>query len=239
MAKTKIKEFTLLNESVQHLLDTNISIYNSQKQFIENASHELQTPLAIGMNKLELLAGDPGLSHNQVQKIAEITKVLQRLSSLNKSLLLLSRIENKQFISSEEINFEKIISRILQDFTDYARHKKIETVFMKEGNWKYHMNKDLADMLVLNLVKNALIHNRKEGRVMITLSSSSLAVENTSHDPEILPEILFERFSGRSDKKGSTGLGLAIVKAIADVSDLAVTYTYNGSHVFEVKKKSA
>ena len=95
LSETRIKEFSMLNESIQNLLKTNVDIFNSQKQFIENASHEMQTPLAIGINKLELLAGDDNLSAQQTKKIGEIIEAFQRLSSLNKSLLLLSKIENK------------------------------------------------------------------------------------------------------------------------------------------------
>ena len=110
-SETHIKEFSLLNETVQNLLKTNVDIFNSQKQFIENASHELQTPLAIGINKLELLAGDEDLSAEQIRKIGDIIEAFQRLSGLNKSLLLLSKIENRQFISEEPVNFDVILNQ--------------------------------------------------------------------------------------------------------------------------------
>ena len=238
LSETKIKEFSLLNESVQNLLKTNIDIYNSQKQFIENASHEVQTPLAIGINKLELLAGDENLSSEQIQKIGNIIEAFQRLSGLNKSLLLLSKIENKQFISVEELNFDKIFSRIIHDFSDYTEYQKIKITYLKEDNWVFKMNKDLAEMLVMNLVKNAIIHNRQGGEILIRLSSSSFTIENTSNKPMMSADKLFERFNKKSKSKSSTGLGLAIVKAIADVSGLSVTYSYNGRHVFQISRKT-
>ena len=238
LSETKIKEFSLLNESVQNLLKTNIDIYNSQKQFIENASHEVQTPLAIGINKLELLAGDENLSSEQIQKIGNIIEAFQRLSGLNKSLLLLSKIENKQFISVEQLNFDKIFSRIIHDFSDYTEYQKIKITYLKEDNWVFKMNKDLAEMLVMNLVKNAIIHNQQGGEIIIRLSSSSFTIENSSNKPMMSADKLFERFNKKSKSKSSTGLGLAIVKAIADVSGLSVTYSYNGRHVFKVSKKS-
>ena len=238
LSETKIKEFSLLNESVQNLLKTNIDIYNSQKQFIENASHEVQTPLAIGINKLELLAGDENLSSEQIQKIGNIIEAFQRLSGLNKSLLLLSKIENKQFISVEQLNFDKIFSRIIHDFSDYTEYQKIKITYLKEDNWVFKMNKDLAEMLVMNLVKNAIIHNRQGGEILIRLSSSSFTIENTSNKPMMSADKLFERFNKKSKSKSSTGLGLAIVKAIADVSGLSVTYSYNGRHVFQISRKT-
>jgi len=238
LSETSIKEFSLLNESIQNLLKTNVDIFNSQKQFIENASHELQTPLAIGINKLELLAEDAGLSPEQIRKIGDIIEAFQRLSGLNKSLLLLSKIENKQFISEELLNFDKIFSRIIDDFSDYAEYQKIKITYLKEDKWVFNMNKDLAEMLVMNLVKNAIIHNQQGGELIIRLSSLSFTIENTSNEPLMPADKLFKRFNKNLNSKSSTGLGLAIVKAIADLSGLIVTYSYNGRHVFKVSEKS-
>ena len=237
LSKTPIREFSLLNESIQNLLKTNVDIFNSQKQLIENASHELQTPLAIGINKLELLAGDDNLSSEQIQIIGEITEALQRLSSLNKSLLLLSKIENKQFISTEPVSFDEKFSRIIHDFSDYTEYQKIKITYLKEENWVFNMNKDLAEMLALNLVKNAIVHNQQGGELFIRLAASYFTVENTSDKSAIPADNLYQRFNKNSKSKGSTGLGLAIVKAIVDVSGLSITYYYNGRHVFKVSEK--
>jgi signal transduction histidine kinase len=232
--KTKIKEFTMLNESVLNLLKTNAEIYNNQKQFIENASHELQTPLAIGINKLELLAGEKDQSPEQIQKIGEIIENFQRLSGLNKSLLLLSKIENKQFISKEELSIDEIFKRIVEGFSDYIEYRKIKIKYNIENDWILKINKDLIEILILNLVKNAIVHNRQGGELIIKLSSASFAIENPSDNPEIPSDKLFERFSKNSANKSSTGLGLAIVKAITDASELVISYSYNGNHVFKV-----
>ncbi len=234
LSETSIKEFSLLNESIQNLIKTNVDIFNSQKQFIENASHELQTPMAISINKLELLAEDDSLSPEQIQKIGDIKEAFHRLSGLNKSLLLLSKIENKQFISEEPVNFDKIFSRIIHDFSDYTEYQKIEITYHKEDNWVFNTNKDLAEILVMNLVKNAIIHNRQNGEIIIRLASSSFTIENTSNEQLMPADKLFKRFNKNPNSKGSTGLGLAIVKAIADVSGLTITYSYNGRHVFKV-----
>jgi signal transduction histidine kinase len=234
LSETSIKEFSLLNESIQNLLKTNVDIFNSQKQFIENASHELQTPMAISINKLELLAEDDSLSPEQIQKIGDIIEAFHRLSGLNKSLLLLSKIENKQFISEEPVNFDEIFRRIIHDFSDYSEYQKIEITYLKEDNWVFNTNKDLAEILVMNLVKNAIIHNQQNGEILIRLASSSFTIENTSNEQLMPADKLFKRFNKNPNSKGSTGLGLAIVKAIADVSGLTVTYSYSGRHVFKV-----
>lgn len=239
LTKTNIREFALLNTSIKALLNTNVDVYNSQKQFIENASHEMQTPLAIGINKLELLAEEPDLSPGQIQKIGQITESFQRLSGLNKSLLLLSKIENKQFMETGLLNFDAILNRTIQDFSDFTAYQKIKTTYFKEGEWIFKMNKNLAEMLVLNLIKNAVVHNQKDGEIVIRSTSTFFTVENTSDLPEISTNILFKRFNKNSKSKNSTGLGLSIVKTIADVSNLTISYSYNdGHHAFKVSPKN-
>ena len=235
--KTKIEEFRMLNDSVTNLVRTNVDIFNNQKQFIENVAHELQTPLAIGINKLELFAGDEDLSKDQIQKLGGIIDTLRRLSGLNKSLLLFSKIENRQYISVEQVSFDEVFSKIIQDFSDYTEYQDIKIEYQKEDNWVFKMNKNLAVILVMNLVKNAIFHNQRGGEVLVKLSSSSFTIENTSKESVKLDDKLFERFARNSTDIGSTGLGLAIVRAITDASGLKLFYSFNGKHVFEVSEK--
>jgi signal transduction histidine kinase len=237
LSETRIREFRLLNSSVQKLLEANVDSYSKQKQFIENASHELQTPLAIAINKLELLAGESKLSGDQVSKIGEIIDALRRLSGLNKSLLLFSKIENKQFTAQERVHFDDLFSRILRDFKDFTEYKELNIAYSKDSPWSYSMNADLAEMLVMNLVKNAIVHNYQGGDIHICLQSSGFVIENTSTEPPLLPEQLFLRFRKKSENKQSTGLGLAIVKAIAEESGLEIAYSYEGRHMFAVKAR--
>ncbi len=231
--ETRIREFSLLNKSVRNLLKSNVDTFNSQKQFIENASHELQTPLAIGINKLELLAGEKELSCLHIQKIGDIIEILRRLSGFNKSLLLLSKIENRQFSAEEQINIDEIIRKVMDDFSDFSEYRQIKTIYQNKDSLFLKINRDLAEILIMNLVKNAIIYNRQGGELIIELSSGYFRIENTSDEPEITTGKLFERFSRNPKNNGSTGLGLTIVKAIADASDLSVSYSYSGRHVFK------
>jgi signal transduction histidine kinase len=235
-AQTKIQEFRLLDDSVKKLVKTNVDIFNNQKQFIENVSHELQTPLAIGINKLELFAGEGNLSEEQIQTLGNIIETFRRLSGLNKSLLLFSKIENRQYISTKQIHFDKIFTRLIHDFIDYAEYQRITIDYQKDGDWSFEMNKDLAEILTMNLVKNAIIHNLQGGEVRIKLTSSSFRIENTAKEPKQLADQLFDRFAKKSKEISSTGLGLAIVRAIVDVSGLKLSYSFDGKHVFEVRE---
>lgn len=234
--QTKIKEFSILNETVQKLLKENVDAFSNQKHFIENMSHELQTPLAISLNQLELLADSKDLGDHHIQKIGNIIETLQHLANLNKSLLLISKIENKQFVLNETVDFDLIFKRIISDFTDYSEFREIEIKYTIEENWVQKMNKDLAEILVMNLVKNAIFHNHPKGKVIIKLWASEFTIENTSNEPALPTDKLFERFNKNQNKPGSTGLGLAIVKAIADASDLSVSYSFNhsGHHLIKV-----
>jgi len=232
--KTKIKEFSILNETVQKLLKENVDAFSNQKHFIENMSHEIQTPLAISLNKLELLADTKDLNEHHIQKIGDIIETLQHLNNLNKSLLLISKIENKQFVPNETADFDLIFKRIISDFMDYSEFRDIEVTYLAEEKWIQKMNKDLAEILVINLVKNAIFHNHPKGKVLIKLLASEFTIENTSDKPALPTDKLFKRFYKNQNKPGSTGLGLAIVKAIVDVSDLSLTYSHTGKHIFKI-----
>jgi signal transduction histidine kinase len=230
----KIKEFQVLNETVSALLMSNQETYNSQKQFIENAAHELQTPLAISINKLELLADKPTQTEEDVQAIAQIIETLEGLTRLNKSLLLLSKIENRQFPEEKNIDFGAVFERMMEAFADLAAFRKIELTLVREGAWACSMNADLADILAINLLKNAIIHNKPGGKVLVTVSTTSFTVENTGEPSPMNTDRMFERFYKRSSEHNSTGLGLAIVKAIANFYNLSIAYSYNGRHVLRV-----
>jgi signal transduction histidine kinase len=235
-ARTRIKEFKVMNQTIRKLLKRNVDIYQSQKQFIENASHEIQTPLAISMNKLELMAEAENLSEDHIRNIGEINQILERLSNLNKSLLLLSKIENKQFIEQERLSFNEIFRNLMDEFSDYAAYRRVKIRWIEEGEWVRQINRDLAGILAMNLLKNAIVHNHPEGELVIKISSSCLTIENTSDDTALDPDKLFERFNHNPNKQGSTGLGLAIVKAIADASGLSLSYSYTGRHVIRVSQ---
>jgi signal transduction histidine kinase len=233
--KTIIKEFSVLNETIFKLLNTNIDTFTSQKQFIENASHELQTPLAISLNKLELLAGSAKLTDEHIAKIGNIMQILQRLAELNKALLLISKIENNQFTNSEKVNFDEIFKQVLSDFSDYVEFRKIEIHLTLNENWIYTMNRQLAEIMVRNLLKNAVFHNYNGGEIFIGLHACGFTIENTSAEPALNPSQLFKRFNKNKNKPESTGLGLSILKAITNVSGCTILYRFNPQNRHEFK----
>lgn len=231
---SNITEYQALNDSVKNLLEENIKAFTEQKNFIENASHETQTPLAIAINKLELLMNSSHLNQEQIEEMNSVLNSLNRLKRLNSSLLLLSKIRNKQFPYNESINLTTVFEEVLDNFRDLIEHKGITVNIEKNAQSVVEINKDLAYILVNNLVKNAVAHNVKNGNIFITFNSHSITMSNDG--PAIPGNVdIFERYISTSDNSGSSGLGLSIVKSIVNIYNFSITHQYKGQHVITLK----
>ncbi|MBT1696951.1 HAMP domain-containing histidine kinase [Fulvivirgaceae bacterium PWU4] len=232
---SNVNEFSSLNKTIASLLQRTTETFNSQKQFIENAAHELQTPLAISINKLELLTEKNTLTEDQLHEIGAVINNLERLTRLNKTLLLLSRIENRQFPEVHSIDFNALVNRLVTLFTDLAEFKSVKITVIDKGTLSGNMNAELAEILVSNLLKNAITHNYPGGFVEVTVDGTGLSVANSSGSAALDATQVFKRFYKNSPEKNSSGLGLAIVKSIADYYQLSVGYTHNGRHQFTIR----
>lgn len=231
---TKIEEFSLLNENIEKLLQKSKASYKNQKQFIENAAHELQTPLAISRNQLELLIEKNQLNEEQIASIAGVLENLERLSRFNKSLLLLSKIENKQYLDEKIISINDLIEQLTDDFEDLAAHRGITIKIEKNEPLEFKMNKDLLNILFGNLIKNAILHGEKNALVKIEIRNREVSISNLG-DGALEKGKIFERFHKNSNAKGSTGLGLAIALAISRKYNLQLSYHFQKMHVFKVR----
>lgn len=237
---TKIREFRQLSDAALDMGNRSYKAYEEQKQFVENASHELQTPLAIVRGKVELLAESEGMTEQQMEQLDEIYATLGRAVKLNKSLLLLSRIENGQYTEMEDVSVDEILDELLPDLMDIYEHKQVRLIRKREEQpFIIRCNHSLAQILVSNLVKNSLLHNREEGELQVLTTPTSLVIKNTGDVP-LDGEKLFRRFyHGMDGKKDSTGLGLAIARSIALSSSLKLTYEWqDGMHTFRLVKES-
>ena len=237
---TKIREFRQLSDAALDMGNRSYKAYEEQKQFIDNASHELQTPLAIVRGKVELLAESEGMTEQQMEQLDEIYATLGRAVKLNKSLLLLSRIENGQYTEMEDVSVDEILDELLPDLMDIYEHKQVRLIRKREEQpFIIRCNHSLAQILVSNLVKNSLLHNREGGELQVLTTPTSLVIKNTGDVP-LDGEKLFRRFyHGMDGKKDSTGLGLAIARSIALSSSLKLTYEWqDGMHTFRLVKES-
>jgi two-component system, OmpR family, sensor kinase len=232
--KHSIEEFKRLDESLQLLTKRNAQIFQEQKQFIENASHETQTPLAVIQSQLEILLQTSDLSGQQAEIIHSALKETDRLSKLNKTLLLLSKIENQQFIAKSKVNLEILTKRLLGYFEEKREKLDLTIDIKSNGVPIIEANMILAEVLVGNLLKNAFTHNYPAGQIQVTIGDKAIQIINTG--PEIPDKTrIFQRFHNRSLSTDNWGLGLSIVKRIVDINGWKILYDFRDNyHTFRV-----
>lgn len=231
-----IEEFNRLNHSINNLIARNTSIYKSQKEFIENAAHELQTPIAIFKGKLETLLQRPDVTEEQFEILDSLNNTTTRLNRLNKNLLLLSKIESKQFNVPENVVLDEIINNQLDFFREQALSKAIIVNIKLEQNISVKSNAFLSEILISNLFLNAINHNTENGTIEIILTKNKLSVSNTGSLQSLKTDKLFERFSKVNPSSKGNGLGLSIIKKIADNNNWEVFYNYkNKLHIFDIQ----
>lgn len=232
---TKIEEFALLNESIEKLLSGAQHSYSKQKQFIENASHELQTPLAIAINKLELLLEKEILTDTQAEQLQQALENLERLTRLNRSLLLISRIENDQFQARENVDLRAVIEKVILDLSDLAAHKNLKFILDAQDAIIKNTNPDLTYILFSNLVKNTISHGQPDSVVSVRLTIKEFIITNQSPIDSLENKAIFERFQKIGNNANSTGLGLSIAKSIAEKFEFSLGYHFrNEQHIFTV-----
>ncbi|EPR65968.1 sensor histidine kinase [Cyclobacterium qasimii] len=236
---SQTKEFSDLEQAVNTLLAHSIATFEQQKEFIGNASHELQTPLAVVTNKLELLLESEDLKEVHAEKIAEVFQIIERLVRLNRSLLLLSKIDNKQFFDNQQVSMNEIVQQFKNELEEIALFKGLTITVTETEKLEVNLDPTLANIIVVNLLKNAIFHNTKKGVVAISLTKDSLQISNTGSSEPLDQAKLFNRFHKSETQGNGTGLGLSIVKAITDLYGYTISYHFdNGSHTFEVKFNS-
>ena len=224
--KTSISEYTDMSHSVKNLLKENINAYSEQKNFIENASHELQTPIAIAIGKLELIMNDNNLPQEHLEEISQVVNSLGRAKRLNNTLLLLSKIRNRQFTENKLIGFPQVFDNVIENFEALIQYKQLSVNIERNGNPELNMNHDLAFIMVNNLVKNAIAHNKKGGHIDIVFSNNNVIISN-SGEPISENINIFERYISDSNNAQSSGLGLAIVKSIVEQYRMQIKHRYN------------
>ena len=232
---TYTTEFRKLNETVKRYASHSEEIYRQQKLFIGNASHEIQTPLAVCQNRIEMLMEDESLSEEQLSELAKTYQTLEYVSKLNKSLLLLSKIDNSQFVDSANVCINELVHRYMGDYQEVYDYKEIQITLNEKENFHLLINETLATMLITNLLKNAYVHNNEHGTIQIEIGKDYITFSNSGDLQPLDEKRVFERFYQGKKKEGTTGLGLAIVAAICRQCSLAVSYRFvNNKHEFHV-----
>lgn len=230
---TGISEFEKLNAVLAGLTGQIISDYKNLKQFTEDVSHELQTPVAIIRSKLETLINDSEILEKQAKTLQVIYSTANRLARLNKSLILLAKIDNLQFPETSEISFKELINEKLNEWQELMELKLIIPDCNFPGDIRVKMSSELAEILISNLISNAINHNDLNGRINISLENNQLIISNFGEKELANPEAVFNRFYKENASSKSVGLGLAIVKKICDTYSISIKYTFeNHMHSF-------
>ncbi len=234
-----IREFEDLNRVLTKMTERIKNDYINLKEYIENASHEIQTPLAIINSKMELLLQSGDMKEKQYKAVADAYEASNRLSRLNKTLILMAKIENRQFPESKPVNPSIMINHQLESLEDLIHSKKIRVIKRLDDEATVSMNPYLAEILLVNLIKNAIRHNITGGELIIELSSERLGIANSGTTLLMDPGMLFKRFHTSSSSPESLGLGLSIVQKICDMYGFKVDYSYqNGMHTMQVDFRS-
>jgi signal transduction histidine kinase len=231
-----ITEFNELATAIEKMSAKINHEFNSQKEFTENASHEIQTPLAIIKNKLEVLLQTAGLNEDQMSLISAASTAANRLSKLNEALIILSRIENRQFHKVENISVNDLMDRHLSSLDELIHMKKITVKRLYRDVLSIKMNPYLAEIFLENLIVNSIKHNCTPGFISISIDANMLSISNAGAEPMIEPDRLFQRFTRANHKSQSLGLGLSIVKAICDTYLIPINYKFeNKVHIVSVE----
>lgn len=232
--KTDITEFDELNGGLRKLIDTNLAVYNQQKEFADNASHELQTPLAVVQSKLELLSQSQTLNDEQYHLIEEALAALSRAGRVNKNLLLLTKIENSQFADRQLIEIGSSLIEMVEQLRPFFEDKQIDCELEVRDSLTIEGNKSLVEILLSNLITNAIRYSNAGSKISIILERSELRIENPG-TVTLRTGQLFKRFASASASTAGTGLGLAIVKQICMRYKWKVVYLFSDSkHIFSI-----
>ncbi len=235
--QSDISEFQELNEVVKSLSEKVIKDYNTLKQFSEDASHELQTPLAVIRSKIESLLDGDLLNEVQSEKMQSIYNSVNKLSRINKGLLLLTKIDNNQFSQSEILDVNRLIETKIEYFNELAEIKGLTFKYNHLSEWQCNANPYLFDILLNNLLSNAITHSNTKGNINITLENNKLILSNPGQRPIENIERLFERFYKESNSN-SVGLGLAISKQICYALGLNIACHFEkNTHFFTISEK--
>ncbi|MVM29068.1 sensor histidine kinase [Spirosoma sp. HMF4905] len=234
---SRVREFSLLSRSLSELTQKLRRQFSLQKQFTENASHELQTPLAVASAELDFLMQSERLNEADHTHLQRATDALSRLSQMNRSLLLLTQVENDQFAADELVDLSALLTQYIDEYEPFFEHKNMSIERSIAPAIQLRVNRQLVSVLVTNLLKNAVRHGNTGGSVGIELTAQSLQIRNTGKPLPFADNQLFNRFVKDPARPDSTGLGLALVKQICDRYRLPLTYGYNsakGEHSFQV-----
>jgi len=227
---TTTSDFEYLDISIHKMIQTIESTFQKEREFISNASHELMTPISILQSKIENMFGSEEITDEVKERLIEMQKILNRLKSITKTLLLISQIENDQFLKEDTIKVGELVQEVYDEISIRLQEKNIKLSIDIPPEWTLvRVNKFLLFNLFFNLINNAIKYNKKGGEINLTgiVENKQCVIEiadtGIGISEEKLPHIFnrFKKFS-KSLQQDSFGLGLPIVKSIADFHQVKI-----------------
>ena len=230
----EVQEVKKLNEVFEKMATQIYNDFEAQKEYTENVSHELQTPLAIISSKADELMQADNLSKEQMEQLALLLETTNRLSKINQALIFLTKIDNRFYTQGSTFSLNDLIKEKLQIFDSAIQEKKLKLELDLLDITHINMNPYLAETLIINLIKNAIIHNTSGGVLRIQLSNNALSISNSGSPLSFPEKDIFKRFTRSENSKKNLGIGLSIVQRICELYTFKIAYTFGSEHQFKI-----
>lgn len=231
----EIEEVKKLNQVFEKMSAQIRQDFISQKEYTENISHELQTPLAIISSKADELMQADNLSKDQMEQLALLLETTNRLSKINQALIFLTKIDNRFYTEGSTFAINDLLKEKLTMFGELIADKNIVLKLDVLDTTHVYMDKYLADTLLVNLIKNSLVHNKQGGELIVELASNRLSISNSGNPLTFAESDIFKRFTRSEHNKKSLGIGLSVVQSICELYGFDLQYSYDGMHNFIIK----
>lgn len=222
---TGTDEIDQLHKALNHMLRQLKTLFEEQKEFLQNASHELLTPLAIIRQKTDKLLKNNRLDEPSFRALTQIQETVMRMSRLSNTLLLISKIESNQFELDQEIVIPSLLDNLRRELHDFIEAKSLDFKTSVPDHMQITGNRELVYALLFNLVQNAIKFTPDGKAIEVTGRPLKEGWELKIRDqgvgiPKEKLKHIFKRFKKTYESwDESPGLGLSIVKSICELHD--------------------
>ena len=230
-------EIKKMNTVIQKMADTIRKDFELQKEYTENVSHELQTPLAIISTKIDEMMQSDNLTKHQMEQLALLMETTNRLSKINQALIFLTKIDNRFYTEGSTFSLNQLMKDQLELFSDSVEDNNIKMKLNLLDTTHIYMDKYLAETMIDNLIRNAILHNNNTKEISISIENNCFTISNSGEKLPFPPEKIFDRFSKSATNKKSLGIGLSVVKSICELYNFELSYSQENFHTFIIKFK--
>ena len=231
----EVEEVKKLNSVFEEMSKQIRKDFEAQKEYTENVAHELQTPLAIISSKVDELMQAENLTKEQMEQLALLLETTNRLSKINQSLIFLTKIDNRFYTEGSTFSLNELIKEKLVLFETVIEEKNLKLALNLKDEIQIYMDPYLAETLVMNLLKNAIVHNEERGEISVKLENNCLIITNSGAALSFSETDIFKRFSRSEYNKKSLGIGLSIVQRICELYGFNIEYQFQKNHIFTLK----